>query len=74
MVKVLVIYDNYAILAWLVGEPVESVLKHIENGYPELLEGYLAGTIKAVNIGVDLEDVFNDGAFGVADGEIRKII
>lgn len=71
--QVLVIYDDQEILAWLVGESVDSAGDHIANGYPHLSEGFLAGTVRAVNIEVEPEDLYNPGAFGVVDGEIRKI-
>ena len=71
--NVLVIYDDQDILAWLVGESVESAGDHIANGYPHILEGFLAGIVRAVNIEAEPDDLYNSGAFGVMDGEIRKI-
>lgn len=69
----LIIYSSTAILAWLAGEPIESVPDHIAGGYPGLLDGWQAGSILAAVITVPAEDQFRPDLYEIHDGAPRKI-
>lgn len=70
--KILVLYDE-EIKGWLVGEALETVPAHIENGYPELKAGYEAGTVKAVVIDVPDEEKYKPELYKVVNGEVTKL-
>ncbi len=69
--EILVLYDT-DIKAWLVGESIESVELHIQNGYPELLEGYKSGIVKAKLIKVPDEDAFRPDLYFANGEEITR--
>lgn len=70
--NILVLTDSGGIKAWLVGEPLESAEAHIKNGYPDLLEGYQVGTVKAEVIDVPEEDAFKSDLYEVNQGQIVR--
>ncbi|MBT9175246.1 MAG: hypothetical protein DDT22_00920 [candidate division WS2 bacterium] len=70
-IKVLVLYDT-EIRAWLVDESLEKVEKFIENGYPQLMESWKAGTLKAEVIEVPDEDTFKVDGYYVVEGKVTK--
>lgn len=70
--NILILYDNTGIKAWLVGESLESAEIHIKNGYPELLEGYQAGTVKAEVIDIPEEDAFRSELYEINQGKIVR--
>lgn len=72
METVLVLYDDTEIKAWLVGETIESAEAHIRNGYPDLIETWQAGTLKAEVIEVPDEDAFSSYMYEVKDGVILR--
>ncbi|MFA4871351.1 MAG: hypothetical protein WC623_24345 [Pedobacter sp.] len=67
--KTLILFDTQ-IHAWLTGESFESAEAHIRNGYPHLLEGWQAGTLKADVIDITEEDAFKSELYKVKDGII----
>ncbi|MBT9175457.1 MAG: hypothetical protein DDT22_01136 [candidate division WS2 bacterium] len=71
--NILILYDT-EIRAWLVNEPLESVEEFIKNGYPELMESWEAGTLKAEVIDVPDEDMFKVDSYRVIEGKVTKKI
>lgn len=71
--NVLILYDT-SIKAWLVNEPLENAEAHIQNGYPDLLEGYQAGTVKAEVIDISDEDSFKADLYEIVDGQVTRKI
>lgn len=55
--QVLIIHDISVILAWLVGESLESAPVHIQNGYPHLQAQYDAHELTAVVLVVDQDKI-----------------
>ena len=70
--NILIIYDT-KIQAWLIGESLESAEGHIRNGYPELLESWQAGTLKAEVIEVPDEDAFRVDLYEIVDNQVKQI-
>ncbi|MBT9171149.1 MAG: hypothetical protein DDT18_01517 [Actinobacteria bacterium] len=71
--NILVFYDT-EIKAWLVNEPLESTGEFIKNGYPELMESWKAGTLKAEVINVPDEDIFKADCYHIVEGKVTKKI
>jgi hypothetical protein len=69
---VLIIKNDSTILAWLVGESLESTGAHIANGYPELSDEWQAGTITAQEITVDEADAYRPDLFEVVAGIVQR--
>jgi hypothetical protein len=69
---VLIIKNDSTILAWLVGESLESTDAHITNGYPELSAEWQAGTITAQEITVDEADAYRPDLFEVVAGVVQR--
>ncbi|MBT9169564.1 MAG: hypothetical protein DDT19_02925 [Syntrophomonadaceae bacterium] len=69
--NILVLYDT-EIKTWLVGESLESVEEFIKNGYPELMESWKAGTLRAEVIDVPDEDIFKADCYHIVEGKITK--
>jgi hypothetical protein len=70
--NLLVINSDNAILAWLVGEHIESADAHIANGYPEMSSEWQAGTITAQEITVDEADAYRPDLFEVVAGIVQR--
>jgi hypothetical protein len=68
----LILHDDTAIFAWLVGESLESADAHIANGYPELSDEWQAGTITAQEITVDEADAYRPDLFEVVAGIVQR--
>jgi hypothetical protein len=69
---VLIIKNDSTILAWLVGESLESAGAHIANGYPELSSEWQAGTITAQEITADEADAYRPDLFEVVAGIVQR--
>lgn len=71
VVPVLVLFTDTTIQAWLVNENLEIVPLMIQNGYPELQEGWDNGTVHAVVIQVPNQNLFSSDFFYVDNLEIK---